>query len=222
MTAQALAMIKGFASASQQQTPQGNQSPELFTEEQARKTAETMGVTFVSGEPFKTGQLEGYRAHYSFDDITKIKVNFEQGSSAMSSGSRQPPFSFGFDRGPRSSVLTIRMPEQPPGASIPGLPAASGTDAEKAQAAQALGMMKMMMQGMFVDVSLNLKGRVLKSNAPQVDGSRVTLLQIDFDKLMADEAALQKLQSAKDLRTLAGIPGLKVPSEPTLTIEFSR
>jgi hypothetical protein len=222
MTAQALAMLKGFSGASQETGRKDSKGPELFSEEQARKAADTMGVTFVSGEPFKDGGLEGYRARYAFEDITKIKVKLDQGSSSMSGDSRQPPFGFTLDRGAASSVLTIQMPEQAPGAALPGLPAAGGSDAEKAQAAQALAMMKMMMQGMFVDVSLNVSGRILKSNAPHIDGSRVTLLQIDLDKIMADDGALQKLQSATDLKALSSVPGLKVASEPKLTIEFSR
>ena len=107
---------------------------------------------------------------------------------------------------------------------MPGLqfPGAGDTDADKAKAAQALTMMKMMMRGLYVDVALNVNGRILKSNAPYVDGSRVTLMQIDFDKLLADEAALMKLQGAKDLKSLAAVPGLKVVTEPTVTIDFSR
>ena len=219
VTSQALAMLKGF---SPQQT--GADAPsELFGEEQARKAAATMGVTFVSGEPFKTGEMEGYRARYSFDDIAKVKVNMQQQATPGVSSDKQPPFAFTFDRGATASVLTIEMPEKLPGGTpIPGMPTAGGTDAEKAQAAQALGMMKAMMRGMFVDVSLNVTGRILKTNAPHVEGSRVTLLQIDLDKMLADEAALQKLQAATDLKGLTGVPGLKVPSGPTTTIQFSR
>ena len=85
-----------------------------------------------------------------------------------------------------------------------------------------MAMMKMMMKGLFVDVSLNVNGRILKSNAPYVKGSRVTLMQIDFDKVLADETGLQKLQGASDVKSLSGVPGLQVVGEPTVTIEFSR
>ena len=97
---------------------------------------------------------------------------------------------------------------------LPGQEAASGS-ADKAEAAQAMAMMKMMMKGLFVDVSLNVNGRILKSNATHVDGLRVTLMQIDFDKLLADETGLQKLQAASDVKSLSGRPGLKVVTEPT-------
>jgi hypothetical protein len=225
MSAQAIAMIKGFAA---QADTKGKGPAELFGEEQARKAAESMGVTFVSGEVIKSADLEGYRARYSFDDVTKIRVTMDQSGSGQGSG-KGAPFSFAFDRRAASSLLTIQMPEgggsvpgMPPG-GLPGIPGGAGaSDAEKAQAEQAMTMMKMMMKGLFVDVALNVSGRVLKSNAPQVEGSRVTLLQIDFDKLIADETALQKLQGAKDLKALASVPGLKIAAEPKVTVEFSR
>jgi hypothetical protein len=221
MSAQALAMLKSFAS---QSNTGGVPQADIFGEEQAKKAAGTMGVTFVSGEPFKTADLEGYRARYSFDDISKITVTMDQSMSGPQAGTapKQAPFAFGFDKGTASSTLTIQMPDQPPTSQLPGLGSAGTTDAEKAQAAQALAMMKMMMKGLFVDVSMNVGGRIIKTNAPHVEGSRVTLLQIDFDTLLADEAALQKLQGANDLKALANVPGLTISAEPKVTIEFGR
>jgi hypothetical protein len=222
LSAQALAMVKGFTSGNQA----GTGGPtDIFGEEQARKAADSMGVTFVSGEPFKTNELEGYRARFAFDDVTKLKVNMEQSAAGMSgSGNmKQPPFSFSLDRGATSSMLTIQMPEEKPGGPklLPDLPGA-GSASDKAQAAQAMAMMQMMMRGLFVDISLNVNGRIVKSNAPYIDGSRVTLLQLDFDKLLADPAALEKLQSATDLKAIANVPGLKIVSTPKVTIEFAR
>lgn len=219
VSAQTLGMLQGLAGANKT----AEKPPEIFGETQARQAATTMGVTFVSGEAIKTGDLEGYRARFSFDDISKVTVKMDQGPDNLTgSDAKKPPFGFAFKRGAAASVLTIQMPDQTPGAAgslpMPG----SGSDADKAQAAQALTMMKMMMRGLFVDVALTVDGRIIKSNAPYVEGSRVTLLQIDFDKLLGDDAALLKLQSAKDVKSLAAVPGLKVVSEPTVTIEFSR
>ena len=45
-----------------------------------------MGVTFVSGEPIKTGELEGYRARYRFDDISKVTVKMDQGANSLAPG----------------------------------------------------------------------------------------------------------------------------------------
>jgi hypothetical protein len=222
VTAQALAMIKGFAG-----NAGGNQAngapPELFGEEQAKKMAAAMGVTFVSGEPLKSGDLEGYRARFSFDDISKVKLNMEQSTASGGGESKEPPFKFALDRGAASSTLTIQMPDETPLSKGPlALPGAGASGADKAQAEQAMAMMKMMMRGLFVDVSMNVDGRIVKTNASHVDGSHVTLLQIDFDKLLQDEGAMAKLQAATDLHSLASIPGLKIVSEPKVTIEFAR
>ena len=97
------------------------------------------------------------------------------------------------------------MPDQTPGAGALPMPG-GGSDADKAQAAQAMAMMKMMMRGLFVDVALTVNGHIIKSNAPYVDGSRVTLLQLDFDKLLADDAALLKLQARRTSRAWPPCP----------------
>jgi hypothetical protein len=221
VSAQAMGMLQGLAGSNAQA---GEKPPQLFGEEQARKAAATMGVTFVSGEPFKSGDLEGYRARYSFTDISKVSVKMDQTANdlgASSSSTSKPPFAFGFSRAAAASTLTIQMPEQTAGAPVP-LPGAATSDAEKAQAAQGIAMMKMMMRGLYVDVALNVDGRIIKTNAPYVEGSRITLMQIDLDKLLSDDAALQKLQTIKDVKGLAEIPGFKIVAEPKVTVEFGR
>jgi hypothetical protein len=226
LSPQAISMMKSMAGAQGGQT---GGTPELFGEEQARKAADSMGVRFVSGEPIKTAQLEGYRSNFAFDDIRKIRMKLNEdptGGALGSTGSTaNPPFGFTFERNTASSLLTITLPEDklkggPLGAMGGKMGDAGNADA--AQQAQVLSMMKMMMQGLFVDVSLNVDGRIVKTNAQHVDGNRLTLLQLDFDKLLADEAAFKKLQSASDLKSLGGIAGLKVVTEPKLTIEFAK
>jgi hypothetical protein len=223
---QAMEMLKGFASASADQKGGTAPAPQsLFGEAEAKKMADQMGVKFVSGEPIKTADLEGYRAHYSFDDVTKLQVKMNQNSTGgLADSKAEPPFSFQFEKHGSSSLLTINMPEQKPGATSPlnQLGMGGGATQNQAQNEQALAMMKMMMKGLYVDVTLAVDGRVIKTNAPYVNGSKVTLVQMDFDKLLATEGALQKLQQANDPRTLKDVPGLKVVAEPKLTIEFGR
>jgi hypothetical protein len=220
VSAQALAMMKGMAGSGEP----GKMPTELFGEEQAKKAAAVMGVQFVSGEPIKSGQMEGYRARFAFDDVRKLQMRMNQdpGKEASAAKSTDSPFGFDFQRGPSSSLLTIVMPERAPAALSPmnGLGMGDKTDPQQNQ--QAIQMMKVMMQGLFVDISLNVDGRIIKTDAPHVTGSQVTLMQLDFDKLLADEAAMQKLQSATDLKSLAAVPGLKVIADKKVTVEFAR
>ena len=228
MTAQAAAMARGFRDSADEKGAKKGQ--ELFTEADARKAGEQMGARFVSMEPIKSGQLEGYRAKYAFDDITKLNIGKQSGSSASSGspdpGAGVPPFGFAFQKAADGSVLTITMPPMdtsklgPIGAM--GEQGKAGAKADDAQARQAMAMAKMMMQGMFVDVALAVDGRIRKTNAPYLDGSRITLLQLDFDKMLQDETAMERINKAKDLKSLQNIPGLKVPADRKLTVEFGR
>ena len=226
LSPQALGMLKGMAASEAASGNQGKIPAEFFGEEQAKKAAATMGVQFVSGEPIKTAQLEGYRARFAFGDVRKLRMNMNQDPTAGLSGSApsgDSPFGFDFEKRGESALLTITVPQSGLGkqgavGAFPGV--AGGTSPEQNQ--QALMMMKLMMQGLFVDVSLDVDGRIVKTNAPHVDGSRVTLIQLDFNKLLADEGALQKLQNASDLRTLGTVPGVKLLTSPTVTVEFAR
>jgi hypothetical protein len=229
LSPQAMGMMKSMAASQGAQT---GGSPEIFGEAQARKTADSMGVRFVSGEPIKTAQFEGYRANFAFDDVRKIQMKLNEdptgGALGSAGSSSTPPFGFTFERNAASSLLTITLPQDklpgggPLGAMGGKIPKSDAAGADAAQTAQMLSMMKVMMQGLFVDVSLNVDGRIVKTNAPHIEGNRLTLLQLDFDKLLADETAFQKLQSASDLKSLGGIAGLKVVTEPKLTVEIAR
>jgi hypothetical protein len=215
-TTQALAMLRSLDSA-------GGEKPgniQMFGPEQAQQAAAAMGVRFVSGEPIKTADSEGYRAHFAFDDVTQIKFEALKGPASLSAEkSTAPPFGFAFTKGAASSVLTITMPDQQAGAGL--LPQMPGGNASKDNQ-QALAMMVPMLRGLFVDVSLNVEGRVIKTNAPYVNGSQLTLLQFDFDKVSASDGALQKLQSATDPKALKDIPGVRMVTDPVVTIEFGR
>jgi len=87
---------------------------------------------------------------------------------------------------------------------------------------QAFAMLLPMLRGLFVDVTLNVEGRVIKTNAPYVNGSQVTLMQFDFDKVSATDGALQKLQATTDPKLLKDIPGVRMVTDPVVTIEFGR
>jgi hypothetical protein len=216
---QALALLKNSGRSA------GPAPSEIFGPEQAQKVASTMNVRFVSGEAVQNGDMQGYRAKYAFDDVSQIRVNLNQSASAASmnagSNATAPPFGFLLERHPQSSLLTITLPEQANGSgAVPKMPEMNSQELQNNP--QIMEMMKVMARGMFLDVSIVADGRVLQTNAPYVEGSRVTLLQLDFDTLLATDGALQKLQQVSDPRLLKDVPGVKIATGPKLTIEFAR
>ena len=192
---------------------------DVFNEAKARQEAERMGVRFVSGSPIDTPTLKGYHAMYAFDDVKALKVRMEEAASAQGDQRTRDPFNFDFTKGPSSSTITIRIPQdaqQPPLAQL-----GAGTGNPE-QAQQMLAMMKPMFAGMFVEVALAVDGKIIRTNAPFVQGSKVTLMQLDMNTLLASDTAFTKLQNASKPADLKNIPGLKVTTEPTVTIEFRR
>jgi hypothetical protein len=208
--------------------------PELFTEKEARDKAAKMGegVEFVSFEPIKTKDAEGMKASYSFKDVRKLKINEMSeppggggpGGGFKSQAKKGTPVTFKLDKLPNgNSLLTIVNPpfEGKPDNNPPSAPP-NGGDLPDEQ----LAMMKEMMGGLLVSLQLEVAGLV-KTNSKHVEGSKITILEMDFDKVLGDVAKLKKLvatqprtpEEAKLL--MKDFPGVKMTLEPETTIEFS-
>ena len=88
-------------------------------------------------------------------------------------------------------------------------------------------MLKAMFQGFKVAIDLEVDGKIVKTNADYVNGSRITLLEIEMAGLFEDEAKLRELQTkigpAPRSRTirplLKDVKGVKV-NHPVVTVEY--
>lgn len=204
---------------------QVKESPGVLNEAEFKRTAERMGVRPVSLTPVKDGTFEGAKAVFAFDDITKIRLDQDPqvgpGAAMTKTGS---PIKFALTKQGGSSVLTISVDEK----SV-----ASATD--KAQTAPKLDqidpammqMVKTMFDGFRILIDLEVDGKIVKTNADYVNGSRITLVELDAAGIFQDEAKLKGLQSKlgpgmslSELRPyLKEIKGVKV-NHPTVTIEY--
>jgi hypothetical protein len=144
----------------------------------------------------------------------------------LTAGAASKPASTGklgfvITRGPSGTVLTMDWPE-PDAVAKPATPMPPMPDTVTPE---AMAMVQQMFRGARVRLVLSVDGRITKTNAPAslVDGSTITLLEADFDKMLAAPDALQKLrglQSLDLLRKAPDIPGLRVLTERQLTVEF--
>jgi hypothetical protein len=186
----------------------------------------------VSAEKIDTKTAAGVRVTYAFKDINNLAVNPKPAAAMGKEGagvSAQDSLKFSFSRKPNgNAVLAIVLPQskhedtKEQAAPLPSpSPEAS---------AQNTAMIMQMFKGLHMGIAVNVGGRVVKTNSPYVEGSKVTLMDIDFDPLLSDEKGVkslsEKIEKAagddrKTMEALKGIKGLRITTDPEIVIEFA-
>jgi len=199
--------------------------PDLFSESAARTAAGALGegVTFVSSEKIQTANAEGLKAVYAFADVTKIRLNQRPNApggtmpGVRMSGSGPEEIHFRFSRQPGgTSVVTLVFPEVTPEQTKRAQP----SDATRAPDPQALSMARLILKDLRLSIVLQVR-----TSSPHVQGSRVTLLDMDFNELASDETMLQKLQAVESIEeakvVLKGVKGFTFSFEREVSVEFA-
>lgn len=193
-------------------------------------------VKFISAKPVKTDTGSGYSAVYAFQDISLVKVNQNpsdkvDGKKAEKSDSPQKEeyLLFSFIKGSPSRLVVIFPARKDAGGDKPRAPDTTKAPKEKPNKEsdnQSLEMMKNLFKDMKLNISLQLEGTIVNTNATYRDGSMVTLIEMDFEKIMSDAEQLNKLGGAKpqtieEMKVLfKGFKGLKYETNNPVTVEF--
>jgi hypothetical protein len=213
-------------------TPPG-QGGSAVNEADLKRTAERMGkgVRLVSAEPAKAGTFEGVKALFAFDDINQVSISQDPGMSGAAAdspfgGAAPPPpenpVKFTLKRNSATSLLTVQLQDKP-------VPA----DATKPQGGPdmsdptVMNMVKTMFEGFKVNIDLEVLGSIVKTNAEYVNGSRLTLLDLDLALLFQDQEKLKALQgkiapgaTLSEVKPyLKDVKGIKIDG-PTVSVEF--
>jgi hypothetical protein len=220
-------MAKGFGAAAPDANKDG--PPELFTEKDMKEAATKYGegVVFVSSRPIKTADRVGRVAIYQFDDVTKLRIDQKPQTGDMpgaSSSKEKEDVLFRFAKTPSgTSQLTVVFPNDK--LNDAHKQATTGEDGKKkAIEPGQLEMMKKLFDGLKVAIDVDVLGTIVKTNSPYVQGSRVTLLEMDFSQLLANDELLARIgepgsvEEAKNL--LKDVKGFKVNLDREVTIEF--
>jgi hypothetical protein len=84
--------------------------------------------------------------------------------------------------------------------------------------------MKKLFEGLKVGIDVSVLGTIVKTNSPYVQGSTVTLLEMDFSELLTNDQLLSQigepgsLEEAKAL--LKNVKGFKINLDREVAIEF--
>lgn len=196
----------------------------LLDETKLKEAATKMGegVTFVSATKIENGTGEGFKAIYAFTDINKLKLDQNPSGSMPSSGNlkasddKQEPITFRFAKGaPATLAITMSEPELKPKKEQP-----------EGMEEMAMQMMQQMFKDMKMNIAVEVDGAIKETNAEYRDGARVTLMEMDFNKLLADpvkfkavaKANPQTVQEAKKM--MKGLDGVKIESATEVKIQF--
>ena len=200
------------------------------SEAQARSMAQAIGpgVTYVSSTPVRVGMAQGRDAIYAFTDITQLRISEQPkvpgGVNLRAQGvnTDSDPITFALTRRPDGNVLLRIVIPRP--AMLPI--ATPGTNGDVTPpSVEQIEMVKAILAGARLTVAIEPEGRLVSSGSPFVDGNRVTLIDVDIDKIAGDPDLARKLQSTKTIEdaktSLGSVPGLKITLEPEIAIEFA-
>ena len=207
--------------------------PDMFSESEARAKSVKLGegVTFVSSRKLKTDRSEGIEAIYSFKDITKLKIS-EKPSAPGSQGKGMAPgdagedTTFRFERLPNGhALLTAVFPQKNLREKVtsPQVKELTKKEVSKEQLEQA----KMIFNGLRFGIKVDVQGDLIQTNSPYAEGSKVTLLEMDFAELLNNEDKLKEMSGLKDQslddakHLLKDLKGFKINLDPEVKIEFA-
>lgn len=204
-------------------------SDELFTAADAMAAARELGegVTFVSSERVPDAGRVGRRARYAFGDIRTIHISQRPASPGPAAGAgprRQASddVRFDFERQPSGTArLSIRFPQAEAGSAEASTP---DTAPPRAPTAEELDGLKKMLDGLRIDIALDVAGTIVDTNSPYVSGSRVTLVEVDFARVIEHPDRLARLREPKNLdeakALLRDLPGVKISLDRELWVVF--
>jgi len=177
------------------------------------------GVEYVRGEEIKVDGWEGYKAIYSFEDINLIQIATDPNDKIESGelGEREY-FLFKFTRGSTSELIINRPDISPSDMEI---------EAEEESGNNQLDdKFIKMLDGMMMKVSVEFEGKIIETNAEYADKNNITLLDIDFGKILKNKDGLKKLKNnppknLDDMKAIIeNIPGIKMDLQNPIRVKF--
>jgi len=222
-----------------QQEKESQKKPEsfdIFNEKELKEKAGELGegITYLSGSKIVTDDYEGYKAIYAFKDIQKIRINQNPGEKVPSGPQQGGPDSktkkeyitFNYTKG-KPAELLIKLPAQKPKENSEDVPedqTSAQTDDQQAEA--MMSQMKGIFEGMKIAVAVEVEGEIIETNATHREGSRVTLMELDFGKLIEMAEHFKKFSLAQPetleetKQFMKDIPGIKVELNEEIKIKF--
>lgn len=220
--AQASAMLAGL--------PAGDgQDPlsQMADPDKAAKSAAAMGegVTVEKVEKIDKDGRKGGRVVYRFKDINTLKYTFGKSMSdageGMAPGAAEEkpadePLQFTYKDG----TLTLKRPE-PKKEDMPEVPEGDDGEIDPQELAMAQGMFKDMKMALKLEIAPGID----ETTATHVSGDTITIMEMEFGKLIADPEKFKKFTKLKPEtpaemeKALEGVEGVKFEAKEEVTVK---
>lgn len=206
---------------------------DIYDVEKLKKEVTKYGenVRYVSSKEIEEGNMQGYEVVYAFDDINKLSLNENPNADIMPSEktaekSDGDEIKFHFKKG-GTSELTIQFPDLNEGAEETENAEEEAEENEETEIDNAAAaMLKQMYAGMKVSMKINFDGKITNTDASNVDGSTITLFEMDFDKILQDPSQFKLLEkfnpdNPKEMKKLLkDAKGIKIETKDKIRIKF--
>lgn len=213
----------------------------VYNEEKLKENANRMGpgVRMLEARALKTEVGEGYLVRYGFTDITRIRVPEtpllgdtppNQPSGISTEG---PVVTFKFSKGnPATLVVQFRKDEDSKqergemSGKVEGKEPEAEGEKEEESPEQDTAMMQELLRDMKLSLRVEVGGTITSTNADYRSGSIVTLLNVDFNPLLQNKEAFEKLTTDKvnsldELKAFSRkYPGLQMETKEEVQIKF--
>ena len=229
LSSQVIEMISSFATSFDSTSADTNKFSIFKEDELIADTAKYgSGVKYISGKEVKENGKEGYTAIYSFKDINKLKINqnpnskIDMGGIAVNEDSAKEYLRFGFIPG-TPAILTIKTAlDKNKNISNEEVSNQDTTSSEFKGMDEFLKLMK----DMHIALKLDINGNITQTNASYVNGSEITLFDINFNGIFDNPEKLKKFkqQNPKNIEEfkelMKGIPGIKIELNNNVSVRF--
>jgi hypothetical protein len=228
-------MIKEFAMSFGDST-QPQEEFSLFKEDELKAMATNYGegVRYLSSEKISDNEWEGYTAVYEFDDISKIKLQPEAedkvslgmagGDQSAAGGEEKDYYFFSFVKGNEPELIIDRPDIEIDSQNVTQVEESSESEEQSNsnEGDEYLHFMK----NMSINVNVEVDGKIINTNASYVEGSKITLLQMNFGEMMKNKEMFNQFKnkqpkSIEEMKEyLEALPGMKLEIQKPVTVKF--
>jgi hypothetical protein len=206
----------------------------FYNEDELRSQAKQFGdeVIYVSSRSIERDDKEGYLVMYEYRDLNRLRINQNPNSRVKlesfedEAEVEEELITFSYIKGTPNEIR-IQMPaEEFVKDTTEETAEVTESDVVQQDTSEMDEQIAKVFKDLRVSMWVDVEGEITKTNAEYVKGSRITLLDIDFGKLLENTDKLQEFREAdpqnfEEVKAiLKNIPGVEVDLNEVITIQY--